>query len=297
MPPIPQNEKSCTSDGSSTENPAVYMLQFPRDHVLKVPSEENRHRYKNYAKYKPIQRHFQRGCCRCLCASICLLMLLLVAVGCTFYFFFRPKAPTYTLTDLSISGFKPLLNSSVTSLNPSIVAMVQTENPNTRILILYQTGGSVSINFDQVHLCEGDWPVFRQGPRNVTVFETNLTGSGVLLTASNRDELVKDQINGSVPLRVYAEIPVKIKFSLITSWLITVDVSCNVSVSGLTAKAAVLSKTCHIKTDYLWWQFCVQSRKRYFYLGEKFDRVVLLLWWFQALFKLGLDELWESWML
>jgi hypothetical protein len=253
LPPLPEYANSRASRSSNfTDNPQVCMLQIPRDHVLKVPSDEIRQRYRSYTKYKPIQRRIRHVFCRCLCASICLLVLILVAIGCVFYFCFRPKAPTYTLTSLSISGFENLLNSTVTPLNPSIIATVQTENPNKRISILYQTGGLVSLRHDQVYLCEGDWPSFRQGPRNVTVFATNLTGSGVLLTALNRDELVKDQINGTVPLTVNAKVPVKIKFSFLTSWLIRVKVSCDVMVSSLTGKAAILSKTCHITTHYLW---------------------------------------------
>ncbi|KAF3327250.1 Late embryogenesis abundant protein [Carex littledalei] len=251
LPSLPDYASSRTFGNSSfSDNPQVYMLQIPRDHVLKVPSNESKQQYKRYT-YKPIQRH-RHSFCRCLCASICLLVLILIAIGCVVYFFFRPKTPTYTLTGFSIAGFEPLLNSSVTPLNPSIIATVQTENPNKRISILYQTGGSVWLHFDEVYLCEGDWPSFHQGPKNVTVFATNLTGSGVLLTALNRDKLVKDHRNGSVPLAINAKVPVKIKFSFITSWLITARVSCDVMVSSITGKAAILSKTCRIKTHYFW---------------------------------------------
>lgn len=253
LPPLPDYKNSHASGNSSfSDNPQVYMLQIPRDHVLKEPSDESKQRYKRYTKYRPIQRSIRHGFFRCLCASICLLVLILIAIGCVVYFCFRPKTPTYTLTGFSISGFEPLLNSSVTPLNPSIIATVQTENLNKRISILYQTGGSVWLHFDQVYLCEGDWPSFRQGPKNVTAFATKLTGSGVLLTALNRDKLVRDQTNGSVPLAINAKVPVKIQFSFITSWLITARVSCDVMVSSLTGKAAILSKTCRIKTHYLW---------------------------------------------
>jgi hypothetical protein len=174
MPPIPQHANGHETSASFTKNLSVNIIQIPRDLVLKVPSEENQHRYKRYTKYKPIEHRIQRGCCRCLCASICLLVLILIAIGCISYFLFRPKTSTYASTDLSISGFEPLLNSPVTPLNPSIVATVQTENPNKRISLLYQAGSLISVNFDQLHLCDGVWPVFRQKPKNVTVLEMNL---------------------------------------------------------------------------------------------------------------------------
>ncbi|KAJ1688987.1 hypothetical protein LUZ63_013142 [Rhynchospora breviuscula] len=252
FPPLSQPPCSHSPSTSSSGSVPVYMLQFPRDHVLKMPSEDVQQQYKNYTKYKPIQRRIQRGCCHCLCTSICLIVILLVTVGCILYFGFRPKAPTYSLTNLSISGFEPLLTSSVTPIDPSIVATVKTENPNKKLSILYQTNGIVSVYFDSTYLCSGDWPSFRQGPQNVTIFETNLTGSGILLTALNRDSIVKAETNGSVPLTVYAKVPVKLKFSFITSWVITVRVTCDVAVTTLTSKAAILSKKCHIKTHYLW---------------------------------------------
>lgn len=251
LPPRPPPRSNPSSSSSVTATP-VHTIQIPKDHVIKSPLEENVKKYKSYSRVQMRKRALRR-CNRCLCAGLCLAILTVILIMAILYFIYRPKAPTYTLTSLSISGFGPLSSSALTPFNPSINALLQTSNPNKRISILYQTGGTISAYYDKVNLCQGEWPAFRQLPRNVTVFETDLTGSDVLLTAVTRGAILKAKDDNKVPLMVDAKVPVKIKFGVVTSWRITVKVSCDVIVDSLNGTATVLSRSCHVNTHYLWW--------------------------------------------
>ncbi|KAJ4771921.1 hypothetical protein LUZ62_038295 [Rhynchospora pubera] len=250
LPPRPSKSSNASSSPSVTGTP-VHTIQIPKDCIVNSPPEENLQKYKSYSRVQTRQRAF-RHCHRCLCASLCLVLLTVVLIMAILYFIYHPKAPTYTLTSLTISGFDPLSSSALTPLSPSINATLQTGNPNKRISILYQTGGSISAYYDTVNLCQGEWPEFRQSPHNVTVFETDLTGSGVLLTSVTRDAILKAEDNNKVPLKVNAKVPVKIKLGVVTSWRIVVRVSCYVIVDSLNGTAAVLSRKCHANTHYLW---------------------------------------------
>jgi Late embryogenesis abundant protein len=250
LPPRPP-PRSNQSPSSSATAGSVHTLQIPKDYVIKSPSEENMKKYMSYSRIQ-MRRRVLRHCNRCLCAGLCLAILTVIVILAIMYFIYRPKAPTYTLDSLTISGFDLLSSSGLTPLNPTINASLQTGNPNKRILILYQTGGSISTYYDKVNLCQGEWPAFRQPPGNVTIFEVDLMGSGVLLTSVTRDAILKAEDYDKVPLTVNAKVPVKIKFGIVTSWQITVKVSCDVIVDSLNGTANILSRTCHANTHYLW---------------------------------------------
>jgi Late embryogenesis abundant protein len=239
-----------TSSSSVTAAP-VHTMQIPKDYVIKSPPDENVRKHASYSRAQ-MRRRALRHCNRCLCAGLCLVILTVVVILAIMYFIYRPKALTYTLTSITISGFGPLSSSGLTPLNPSINASLQTGNPNKRISILYQMGGSISTYYDEVNLCQGEWPAFRQPPHNVTILEMDLMGSGVLLTSVTHDAILKAEDDNKVPLTVNVKVPVKIKFGVVTSWQITVKLSCDVIVDSLNGTATVLSRTCHANTHYLW---------------------------------------------
>ncbi|KAJ3681021.1 hypothetical protein LUZ60_015510 [Juncus effusus] len=259
-PPLPPRHLSETNnkiapsvDSSSPDhNPLVHVIQFQKDHVIKDPPSENYQKLITYSRTRPSRRRILRLCHRILCASLCTAVLVLIVLAIIIYATFRPKPPSYSLTSLSISGFDPLLTSPTTPLAPYIKTTMHTQNPNKKLSILYQSGGTISVSFDEVELCNGNWPEFAQKPNNVTEFEADLNGSGILLTAPTRDAILKAENNSMVPLTMDANVPVKIKWGFIKSWSVTVKVSCDVKVNALSPKATVLSKKCSANTHYLW---------------------------------------------
>ena len=79
----------------------------------------------------------------------------------------------------------------------------------------------------------------------MTVFETVLKGSGVVLTSTVKNSLLQAQSQGKVPLLLTVRAPVKIKVGSVKSWTITVKVDCDITVDSLTANAKIFSKDCH----------------------------------------------------
>ncbi|KAJ3681022.1 hypothetical protein LUZ60_015511 [Juncus effusus] len=244
--------KVVSSPTPTADTTLIHSIQFPRDYVIKSPPREHYVKLSTYSRTRPRRRRILQHCQRIICASICTIILVLILLAIIVYATFRPKPPSYSLTSLSISGFDPLLSSPFTPLNPYINARLRTENPNKRISVVYQTGGSISVSFDKVELCNGDWPAWVQKPGNTTQFETDLNGSGILLTSSTRNEILTAENNSLVPLTMDAKFPVKIKYKFVRSWSVTVKVSCDVKVDSLNTTANVISKKCHVNTHYLW---------------------------------------------
>lgn len=229
----------------------TYIIQIPKEQILRQPPPEHAHRAKVYAR-RPIRRRLMRRCCcSVIAALICLIIVSGAAAG-ILYLIVRPKAPSYSLSSVNVTGLNPVLTSASTALSPIVKATIEADNTNKRLSILYQSGGTVDLYFEDTKLCSGNWPKFRQGPKNITDVQLQMTASGILLTADTRDALVSDQKNKSVPFRMHAKVPVKVKYGPITTWKITAKVKCDITVDGISGEMSVLKKDCSAKIYYLW---------------------------------------------
>lgn len=232
--------------GYGGPQPGTYVVQVPKDQVYRVPPPENAHKYKLYTQKKA--RSNRCRCCFCsILATILLLVLLLVVAGGIFYLIYKPKTPTYSIEGVHIRGvnLSKLTTSSVApTISPIFNITLKTENHNGKIGVYYQQGSSVNIYHNGVNFCEGSLPAFYQPPNSVTVFSTELSGAGIVLSKPARDKLLTEQKNGKVPLQIDVDIPVKIKLGAVKTWTITVKVTCDVTVNALVENAKVVSKNC-----------------------------------------------------
>jgi hypothetical protein len=260
--PKPENKSDSGSDDQDRDTApflsrmnvpnGTYIIQIPKEQILRTPPPENVHRAKVYAR-RPIRRRMMRRCC---CSMIASLLCLIIAFGATagiLYLIVRPKAPSYSLKSVNMTGIDPVLTSASVTLSPVIEATIEADNmKNKRLSVLYQSGGTVDLYFEDTKLCSGAWPKFRQGPKNITEVGLQMTGSGLLLTADTRDALVSNQKNKSVSFTVHAKVPVKVKYGPLTTWKITAKVKCDITVDGISGEMSVLKKDCSAKTNYLW---------------------------------------------
>lgn len=127
--------------------------------------------------------------------------------------------------------------------------MVRAENPNKKIGIYYEKGSSVTVFYSDIDLCNGALPVFYQGNRNVTVFETVLTGNGIRLSDVVMGNLLTEQREGQIPLELDLRVPVRIKVGAVKTWKITVKVRCDLKVNKLTEDSRLVSKSCKVDVD------------------------------------------------
>lgn len=226
-------------------NPGTYVVQVPKDQVYRVPPPENAHKFKLYTKKKT-----GRGGCRCcICsflAAILILAALLAVTGAILYLVYRPKAPSYSIESVHVKGINLSTIATTATIAPVFNVTVKTENNNAKIGIYYEQGSVIKIYHDGVNLCNGKLPAFYQPPKSQTVFSTELSGAGIVLSKSARDKLLTEQKDGNVPLVINVKVPVKIKIGSVKTWTISVDVSCDVTVNALSTNAKVVSKKCNV---------------------------------------------------
>lgn len=226
-------------------NPGTYVVQVPKDQIYRIPPPENAHKYKLYTKRKA-----RKGGCRCcvctILAVILILALLLAVTGAVLYLIYKPKAPSYSIETVRVKGINLSSASTSATISPVFNITLKTQNNNGKIGVYYEQGSWIKIYHDGVNLCNGKLPSFYQPPKSVTVFSTELSGAGIVLSKSARDKLLTEQKRAKVPLEIDVKVPVKIKIGSIKTWTISVGVSCDVTVNALTANAKVVSKNCKV---------------------------------------------------
>ncbi|GFY87773.1 hypothetical protein Acr_05g0014120 [Actinidia rufa] len=152
-----------------------------------------------------------RSClCRCLCWILSLLTLLLLIVGiiaAIIYFVFQPKIPKYSIDGLKITEFN--LSNDMSLSATFNVNNITARNPNKKI-----------------------------GHRNTTVLDVALTGQ-----TQNATDLLQSlqaqQQTGSIPLRLRARVPVRIKLGSLKLMKWKFLVRCNLVVDSLTANNVI----------------------------------------------------------
>ncbi|MCD7455381.1 hypothetical protein HAX54_027997 [Datura stramonium] len=197
-------------------------------------------RYESLTKRKPRRS----CCCRCLCFTFSVLIVLVISLGITagvLYLVYRPEAPKYSISSVNIKNFNFTASSKI---SPEFDISVRAENPNNKIGIYYRKGSSVTVVYSGVDLSTGALPTFYQPANNVTVFQTALKGSNVILGSAVKSTLRNEQSKRKVPFKVNIKAPVKIKIGAVKTWEITVKVNCDVTVDALTVKSKLVSKDC-----------------------------------------------------
>lgn len=189
-------------------------------------------------------------CCKCLCWTTLVLVVIILILGilaATVYFVYDPKIPKYSIDSLQVTQFD--LNTNM-SLYATFNVNITLENPNTKIGIYYENGSDIKALYNETQVCEGTLPKFYQGHKNTTVLQVPLTGQ-----TENATELLQSlriqQQSGSIPLKLKAKVPVRIKLGSIKLPKWKFSVKCNLLVNDLSANKdiSLTSSDCKIKFD------------------------------------------------
>ncbi|CAA2985978.1 NDR1/HIN1-like protein 13 [Olea europaea var. sylvestris] len=235
----PQPPKPEPNSKPVLQPPSTYVVQLPREQILRYPPPENAR------KFHALARRNKRSCCRrCCYFTLCLLLLLIVTVAIAagvLYLVFRPEAPKYTITSVAIKGMNL---TSVPFTSPVFDVSIRAENPNDKIGIYYSKNSVVNVFYNDVKLGDGVLPSFYQPKNNVTMFQTALKGSNIVLGGAVKTSLRNGQNENRVPLVMRLKVHVKFKVGSMKTWEITIKVRCDIIVDSLNDKSNIVSKDC-----------------------------------------------------
>ncbi|KAM3273928.1 hypothetical protein ACQJBY_043231 [Aegilops geniculata] len=240
--------------GPPAPPPGTYIVQIPKDQVLRVPPPDRASRYKSLAE-RPVRRRRLRRACFGACGAVLFLALAAAVFVGAVYLVFRPRAPAFSVASLSIRGLD-VAALPPSSLSPELDVALRADNgANRKVGVDYRGAGEVAVSYSGARLAAGQWPAFHQAPRNVTVLSTKLRGTGVSFSDEQRKQLAAEQAARAVPLTVEARVPVRLRFGkVLRTWTVDVKATCQVTVDRLAGEAAAANRGCRVKVrPFLWW--------------------------------------------
>ncbi|GLJ35661.1 hypothetical protein SUGI_0716700 [Cryptomeria japonica] len=240
--PLAPRSSLVSEKGDPGSNPSkVVHIQYPKDQAIPPRTAP-----KNYSR--PPKRR-RNCCCRCLAWTFCLLFTFIVAIAIAagiLYAVFQPRIPKYSVDSIQITNFTVGTDAAVSS---QFVVGVRARNPNKKIGIYYLDDSYIAVFYSDTELSKGKLPAFYQGHKNTTNLDVSLTGTNVQITSAKVSLLSAEQKAGSIPLRLKADVPVKIKFGKLKTMKITFRVRCDLVVDSLDANTSVniSSRKCKVK--------------------------------------------------
>ncbi|CAA0824363.1 Late embryogenesis abundant (LEA) hydroxyproline-rich glycoprotein family [Striga hermonthica] len=222
--------------------PATYIVQLPREQILRHPPPENAKRMAALTRREDRRR---RSCCRrCCCLVLCLIAVLVVLAAVSavsLYLVFDFKSPKYAVTAVSVRGVNL---TSPAPISPRIAVSIRAENSNSKVGIYCLRDSAAGVYYGGVELSNGALPQFYQPRKNVTVVRAPLAWSGVELRGAVVTALRNAQRRRTVPLVVRVEAPVRFKVGSANTWEMMIELKCDVVLDSFTLRAEVLSQKC-----------------------------------------------------
>jgi len=183
------------------------------------------------------------GCCGCLCWCCCFLFLIVAALAGTaayFFFVYKPKAPSYSVNNMSVSRFD--FSSSDLTLYVKLTASVRAENPNEMIGIKYGEGSHTVVSYRGTPLCSGKLPAFYQGYKNVTVMDISMEGRHGF-GSSLQQALEESEKLGDIPLDIFVSVPIELRLGTVDLREVRVNVHCALVLDSVSPKKKPNIKT------------------------------------------------------
>ncbi|KAL5053464.1 hypothetical protein RYX36_034146 [Vicia faba] len=212
----------------------MYIVQFPKDQVYRVPPSENAlivERYRNIPKNNDVTSRKFCCCCslRCLLTIVTILITIFAIVGIAIailFFIFNPSGPTFSINHF---GFKNGTGP------PHYEISLRAKNPNQRLGIKY-ISSEVSLIFDDNEVGTGKFPtLLEQGKDAMTQFKVDVTG---------KHPLPKRMKNTPLDLELDMNLCTRITALKLSTWIMNADVVCKFKVNNLGSNTRILSQRC-----------------------------------------------------
>ena len=213
-------------------NENLYIVQFPKNQVYRVPPRENAlivERYRN-----PQNDKSQSCCCCCSPRSLLTIALILVSVIAvvaitlaTLFFIFNPTGPTFSITHFAVKNVSRL---------PHYEISLRVKNPNQRLGIIYENS-EVSMHFEDSVVGRGKFPrLLEQGRHASTQFMVDVRRTNRAFPPKRLQTPVTFELDMNIRLRITA--------AGLNTWVMKSNVVCEFKVSNLVNNTRILSQEC-----------------------------------------------------
>ncbi|ERM93973.1 NDR1/HIN1-like protein 13 [Amborella trichopoda] len=202
-----------------------------------------------YRPTAPSHRYRRSRCCSCclwLSLVILILLILVAAAAAVFYFLYRPHAPAFSVSSVSLSTFNLTKGSH---LNSEISLQINARNPNKKLVYVYDPF-ELSLSTGDVPLGQDSFPGFVHGTQNSTLMKFDVKNSNAAVDSAQLGALQSAQNKKSLELSLRLDTKVRAKVGSAKSGKIRVRVSCdgiNAAIGGKGKDSSPFGAKCDVK--------------------------------------------------
>lgn len=227
----------------------MYIVQFPKDQVYRVPPRENAmivERYRNPPKVKKDKKKGRSCFCPRVLLTIALIFVAIIAILgitlATLFFIFNPSGPTFSITNFKVKN-PPGPKNTV----PKYGISLRAKNPNDRLGIVFENS-EVTMLFEAAKVATGKFPRLEQNRNATTLFDVDLIGTNGALPKKMANSMVDEKSKTPLSFGLSMRLRVRLVAGGINSWVMNSNVVCKFQVSSLGNNTRVLSQQCD--TDF-----------------------------------------------
>ncbi|XP_008782129.2 NDR1/HIN1-like protein 13 [Phoenix dactylifera] len=223
----------------------TYVVQVPKEQIYRVPPPENAKIVEQY-RNNHIDRRQRRPIVPCLkwAIGIALVLGILAAIIAIIYLLVvRPADPSFSVIRLVLKNPNPRAGSLIPK--PEYDLTMRVENPSLRMGYSYGAGGKAILAHQGANIAVGKTQALDQGYENTTTFHLVLQGSHIVLPKQ-----IQSSLQGSkdvIPMSLMIEFSVGKTIGGMVMGSKSMDVACDIEVSGLAKEARVVSQECETK--------------------------------------------------
>ncbi|KAI3966204.1 hypothetical protein MKW92_005122 [Papaver armeniacum] len=163
--------------------------------------------------------------------------------------------PDYAVDNISIKGINLTSPESLT-LSPEFDISISYGNPNENMgFYYYEKDSSISISYSNIILCSSGeiMPTFHQPKKNITVLGMVLKCTGVNITTTIHDSLLRDQRRGKIRFAVDMKIPIRADTGAVEVTARSIlKVFCAIKVNGLAMDSKIISQKQCVLVNKIW---------------------------------------------
>ncbi|EHA8590449.1 NDR1/HIN1-like protein 13 [Cocos nucifera] len=243
-PPPPPGPKPSAAASPAPRRTETYVVQVPKEQIYRIPPPENAKLVEQYRNNLDNRRQ-RRPIIPCLkwTVSISLVAGILAATIAIIYFLVvRPADPSFSVTRLMLKNPNPRSGSP---RKPEYDVTMRVDNPSLRMGYSYEAGGKAILAHHGVEIAVGKMKAFDQGYQNTITFQLALKGSHISLPKQ-----IRSSLKGSkdvIPLSLMIEFSVSKTVGELEMGNKSLDVTCDIKVSGLAREARIVSQKCKSK--------------------------------------------------
>ncbi|XP_026395842.1 NDR1/HIN1-like protein 13 [Papaver somniferum] len=218
LPPPPGQAAFPITTGSGR----TYIVQVPKTQIYRVPPPENALIIERHLK--PENQENPR--CSFLFWFFIIIGVILVVLGATvavIYFTVRPQEPIYLVDKVVVQ------NQDSSPHRPQYHITLRSRNPNERMGISYQDGGSATLSYKQSQIAKGNPPSLYQDNKETKNIRIDLKSLHIVLPHEVLKSMKETtpKANARIALMLRVNVPMTMKIAFIRSWDLNMEITCN----------------------------------------------------------------------